>query len=192
MKKVLLLASGLSAEQIKEYNYKDRDWTIVAVNNGWLAAPEKWDYWIRSNDYKGLHPHTVHTHQIIVKEYGSSLAKYGGQVECGFSITLNAGYWALWNLKPNVIGFLGADMNYKPDESGKTHIYGKGYDIIKNGIPDPDRMANLYGKGDPNYLEKIYGRLEKIAKTNNCELANLSHSIDTRLPYKRQTPNFYK
>jgi hypothetical protein len=188
MKKVLLVASGLSANQFYDYDYKTNGWTIIAVNNGWLACKNEWDLWIKSNDYDGEKA-LPNKNQIQIKEYGSALREYGGQKACGYSITLNAGYWALANLKPDVIGFLGADMNYVPDENGNTHIYGKGNDIKKNGIPDPDRMVLKHGNGKKNYLNDIYMRLEKYAGDQNCKLYNLSHTIDTRLPYKRVFPN---
>jgi hypothetical protein len=189
MTKVLLVASGMSAKQIDEYDYKSNGWKIVAVNNGWLACEDIWDFWIRSNDFKGSTPTNLKPKQAIVKSYGPSLMLFGGQKACGYSITLNAGYWVLANLKPTLIGLLGADMNYTPDDKGHTHIYGTGNDIIKNGIPDPDRMANMYGAGNKDYLSDIYLRLEEKAKENNCDVVNVSHTVETRLPYKRIKPD---
>jgi len=185
---VLLVASGMSAHQVHDYPYKDNGWTIVAVNNGWQACPDLWDFWVRSNDFNGAVP-TPLTHQRIVKTYGHSLREFGGQKECGYSITLNAAYWALALLKPKSLCFLGADMNYVLNEEGATHIYGLGNDIIKNGIPDPDRMAEKYGKGDPDYLINIYRRLETIAEDHRVPVYNLSQGVDTRLPYERKAPS---
>ena len=184
MTKVLLIASGLSANQYKEYNYKKNGWTIVAINNGWQVTND-WDHWIHPPDYKGMRPKAISRHQNIVERYSKQILNYGGQKECGFSITLTAGYWALSELKPSVIGLLGADMNYTPDKNGKTHIYGVGLDIQKNGIPDPDRMAKVYGKDDPNYLTNIYMRFHSIAKDNSCEVFNFSTLENSRLPYPR-------
>lgn len=190
MKKVLVLASGFSANQIKEYNYKANGWIIVSVNNGWLAAPQLWDYWIRANDYKGAEPkeRQLLTGQEIVKAYGPSLKKFGGQKACGYSIALNAGYWCLDYLKPDVVAFLGADMNYTPNEKGHTHIYGKGNDIKKKGIPDPDRMVKVHGDGKPNFLERLYKRFETESNKVGCKVYNVSHTIETRLPYQRTDP----
>lgn len=187
-RKILLVASGLSAKQFYDYDYKNNGWIIIAVNNGWLSCSNEWDYWIKSNDFDGSVPAPTKT-QTIVNEYGKSLLKFGGQKECGFSITLNAGYWVLANLNPSIIAFLGADMNYTPDKEGNTHIYGLGNDIRKNGIPDPDRMVNIYGKNDENYLENIYLRLNTFAEKQNCKIFNVSRDIESRLPYKRILPS---
>jgi len=188
MKKVLLVASGLSANQYYDYKFKDNGWIIIAVNNGWMACEKEWDYWVKSNDYNGAKAMPI-KNQTVVKEYGSALKKYGGQKTCGYSITLNAGYWALANLNPDVIALLGADMHYTPDKDGNTHIYGKGNDIIKNGIPDPDRMVNVHGGGKENFLENIYLRLETVANKQKCNIYNVSQNIDTRLPYERVLPD---
>ena len=187
MSKVLLLASGMSANQFSNYPYKENGWTIVAVNNGWQVTDE-WEHWVRPPDYKGEKPRIFLPHQEEVKRYSTQLKMFGGQAQCGYSIMLNAGYWALGALKPNVIGMLGGDMNYTPDKDGNTHIYGLGHDIQKNGIPDPDRMVNVHGDGSDNYLEKIYLRLEEQANKQKCQVFNLSHGIETRLPYTRVKP----
>jgi hypothetical protein len=188
MKKVLLVASGLSANQFYDYDYKSNGWIIIAINNGWMACEKEWDYWIKSNDYNGAKALPKRP-QVVVKEYGSALRQYGGQKACGYSITLNAGYWALANLKPDIMSFLGADMNYTPDEKGNTHIYGLGNDIKKNGIPDPDRMVIKHGGSKKEFLNDIYLRLEAHANKQNCQLYNVSHTLDTRLPYKRVFSN---
>ena len=191
MTKVLLLASGMSAKEVDDYNYKSNGWTIVAINNGWMATDE-WDHWVRSNDFNGARPHVIKDHQVECKKYGDILGHYGGHKECGYSITLCAGYYALYMLKPQVIGFLGADMNYTPDKEGNTHIYGLGNDIKKRGIPDPDRMVNQYSKGNPNYLSDIYMRMFDVAKRDGCDVYNLSSVEDTRLPYPKATPRDFE
>lgn len=194
MTKVLLLASGMSVKQHEDYPYKENGWIILAVNNAWAAAPDLWDYWVRAGDYKGKRPTYIKDHQTEVKSYRDSLNKYGGQKECGYSITLNAGYWALDKLQPSVIGLLGADMNYTPAEDGSTHFYGVGWDVKNNkcGKPDPDRMADLYGRNNPNYLHDIYMRLAHKAKEQGCKVYNLSTVEDTRLPYEKVTPSSLK
>ena len=191
MTKVLLLASGMSAKEVDDYNYKSNGWTIVAINNGWMATDE-WDHWVRSNDFNGARPHVIKDHQVECKKYGDILNHYGGHKECGYSITLCAAYYALYMLKPQVIGFLGADMNYTPDKEGNTHIYGLGNDIKKRGIPDPDRMVTQYSKGNPNYLSDIYMRMFDIAKRDGCDVYNLSSVEDTRLPYPKATPRDFE
>lgn len=197
MNKVLLVASGKSALEAYDYDYKANGWTVVAVNNGWHAVPDLWDYWVRSPDFKGKKPtgDEIKEHQTIVKKYGPSLGKYGGQAACGYSITLNAGYWALDVLKPSVLGFLGADMNYTPASDGSTHFYGVGWDVQNNagGLPDPDRMVNMYGKESKDtYLHDIYMRLDEWAEKQECGVYNLSSVKDTRLPYTKALPSDFK
>lgn len=189
MSKVLIVASGKSATDVKYYEDKV-DWIIV-VNNAWMATT-KWKYWVRTGDYKGKRPNhltDLQSHQTIIvpKIYETSLEKYGGYRACGFSITLNASYWALDNLKPTAIYYLGADMNYTPDEQGNTHFYGVGYDIQFFGESDPDKMAKRQAKRDSNYLTNIYLRFKEVAKENNCEVYNLSKVENSRLPYPRVT-----
>jgi hypothetical protein len=188
--KILILASGLSAKQIDDYDYKKNGWTIVAVNNGWQVY-DRWDYWVRANDYKGKRPDKINKGQTEVKKYGDVLREYGGHQKCGYSITLCASYYVLHKLKPNVIGYLGADMNYTPDENGDTHIYGVGYDIKQNGVSDPDRMIKRYGIGNDNYLNDIYLRFSNIAKENHCAVYNFSQNTETRLPYERVSVGEY-
>ena len=189
-KKVLLVASGFSARQYSEYDWKGNGWTIVAINNGWQAVRGDWNWWIRPGDYKGKRPEGNELCGETISRYTTEVNKFGGQNECGYSITLTAGYWSLANIKPGVLAYLGADMNYTPDKEGNTHIYGKGYDIQKNGKSDPDRMAQKYkgNKTEEEYLNYIYKRLEEKAMEKNCVVYNVSHTIDTRLPWKRVKP----
>jgi hypothetical protein len=192
--KVLMLASGLSAKQVHDYDYKANGWTIVAINNGWQATDD-WSWWVRASDFKGKRPTEYLPFQREVRRYGGQLGKFGGQKACGYSITLNAGYWALDSLKPTVMGFLGADMNYTPDAEGNTHLYGVGWDIQNNdgGVPDPDRMVNMYANGNENYLHDIYMRLAiEAEKFNGCKVYNLSTDADTRLPYEKARPEDFE
>jgi len=124
----------------------------------------------------------------VVNNYDKTLKEYGGIKKCGYSITLAASYYALHNLKPSVIGYLGADMNYNPDKKGNTHIYGVGFDIQERGVPDPDKMVKDHGNGNENYLEDIYKRFEQYATTTGCVVRNFSSDNETRLPYTRSNP----
>jgi hypothetical protein len=192
MKKVLIVASGFSSKQIHDYNYKDNGWTIVAVNNGWQATND-WNWWVRPNDFAGIRPKDYAPFQREVRRYGRSLDKFGGQKACGYSITLNASYWALDQLDPDVLAFLGCDMNYTPKADGSTAIYGVGHDIKINGLSDPDRMVNVHGDGSPDYLNNIYMRLaDEAEKFNGCKVYNFSHDADTRLPYEKANPEDFE
>lgn len=184
MSKVLIVASGQSA--IDVLIHQDKVDYVIVVNNAW-SLTDKWKYWVRPNDYAGFRPESLKEYQteITATQYSKSLVKYGGQKACGFSITLNCSYWALDQLKPSTIYYIGADMNYRPDASGNTHFYGKGHDIKKYGVPDPDIMVRLHSKGDSNYLENLYLRFKTIADDNNCKVFNLSKLENTRLPYPK-------
>jgi hypothetical protein len=189
--KILIIGSGKSGLDVSKYEKYFN--SIIAVNNAW-ALTEKWTYWIHPNDYEGSKPDLIKENQVEINAniYGPSLRKYGGIGECGFSIMLNASYWALDNLNPKQIYYLGADMSYIPDENGNTHFYGIGIDIKNRGMSDPDYMVKVRGKNDPNYLENIYKRFEKIAKDNNCDVFNLSEDKFTRLPYPKAGEYFLK
>lgn len=190
---MLILASGLSANEINDYRYEENDWIIVAVNNGWLATDD-WSYLIQSKDFKGNEPdpEDLREDQFVTKDYSKVVRKFGGQDKVGWSITLTASYYALDLLEPDVIGFLGADMNYTPNEKGSTHIYGVGNDIKIRGIPDPDKMVQHWGKGDPNFLKDTYMRFYDEAEKLNCKVYNLSTVEDTRLPYPKASPRDFE
>lgn len=187
--KVLMLASGLSGAQVTEYPYKENGWYVIAINHGWMHYPDEWDYWIHSTDFKGdggTYP-AGYESKPNTSQYSEVLRNFGGHTDCGFSITLASAYNALWYCKPKMIGFLGADMNYSPNENGDTHVYGVGIDIRKNGIPDPDRMVEEYGNG-PDYLKNLYLRFAEVALKQQCWVYNFSADPNTRLPYKQTTP----
>lgn len=188
MSKILILCSGFSANQIKENPELYKDYNIVAVNHGYMAS-DNWKYWVAPLDFSGVAPKKSRDDQLLVRKYNNELNKYGGIAQCGRSITLAASYWVLCNLKPTEIGYLGADMNYTPDDKGDTHIYGLGLDIKKNGIPDPVRMARQYKKteeSDDEYIENIYMRFYNIATEQGVNVFNLSNDPDTKLPYPRK------
>ena len=182
--KVLIVGSGLSAQQIHEYPYKQNGWTIVAVNHGWMAYPE-YDTLIVSSDFAGtVDPYVAGR---LVKNSHHSTYQYGGRAKTGFSIALDAGYWPLDVLKATTIGFLGAALNYTPvGEEQRTHIYGTGLDVL-TGVPDHVKIEQEHGRGDPNYTTTIYKYFDKTALQHGCRVFNLSHSIETKLPFMRVT-----
>lgn len=182
--KFLIVGSGLSASQVHERDYRKEGFTLIAVNHGWMACEDSFTWWIRSNDFEGTRPPKFSEGQHEVISYSRELDKFGGQNACGWSIALNAGYWALAQ-KPEVIAFVGCDMDYTKDENGNTHIYGVGLDIKKQGFSDPILMCKLHGKGNPNYLRDIYLRLQNKAHERGCQVLNASKSEKTRLPYPK-------
>jgi hypothetical protein len=185
MSKLLILGSGHSIKQFDDYDYVENGWTIVAINNAWKYT-ENWNYLIHSTDYKKV-PKELKPDQQIVRKYADYLEPYGGHNNVGYSIMLCSSYYCLGMIKPTpyVIGYLGADMNYTPDEGGNTHFYGIGEDIQKRGMSDPDRMVLQHSRGDENFLENLYYRFSDFAKKEQCNVYNFSNDPDTRLPYKQ-------
>jgi hypothetical protein len=184
MNKVLIVGSGHSAIEVNKY--KDNGFIIVVVNNAWKVC-NFWNYLVYAGDFKGDLPKNIKETQRLISgnDYNLAMRKYGNVNNCGFSIMLNTSYWVLENLNPEVIYYLGADMNYKPDKNGNTHFYGIGYDIKKYGKPDPDIMVELNSKGDINYLFNLYMRFYNIAKSKNIDVYNLSNVDNSRLPYPK-------
>jgi len=194
MTKVLIVGSGFTANEVNDYDYKNNGWTIVAINNGWMACANYFDYHMYPNDYtrdRKVVPNYL-PHQKYFVYTQDDLRPYGGQAACGQSATLNIGYAVLRRLKPRVIGFLGCDMNYTPREDGATAIYGVGHDIATRGISDPDSMVKRFGKDDPNYLHDIYTRFSNVAKEHNCDVYNFSSDENTRLPYPKASPEDFR
>ena len=178
-----MIGSGLSAKKFKKEDYKD--WIIVTVNHGYLVT-EDWDYACFSTNFRSKLPMTRGKQRTIQHEILTVLGReFGGLKRTGYSIMLASSYWVLDQIKPTLIAYLGADMNYTPDDKGNTHVYGLGYDIQSYKESDPDRMIREWGKGNPNYLKEIYGKFEKIAKERGCNVCNMSDDPDTRLQYQR-------
>lgn len=184
MIQVLIIGSGHSALEYEKY--KNKGLIVVTVNNAWKIT-EDWDYWVSAGDYNGDKPITIKENQKLVtgKDYNLAMSKHGHVNNCGFSIMLNTSYWVLETLKPNKIYYLGADMDYTPNDYGETHFYGVGQDIKKYKKSDPDIMVELNSKGDKNYLYNIYMRFYNIAKSKGVETFNLSKNENTRLPYPK-------
>jgi len=157
-----------------------------------MATNGEWDHWVRAGDFRGQHA-TPTGNQRVCYQYVKILNQYGGPRKCGYSITVCAGYYALHTFDPDIIGFLGADMNYTPATDGSTHIYGVGRDILRNDIPDPDRMGAIHGPKMNINTDQYITRLETMAsERHGCKLYNLSTVTDTRLPYTKARPEDFE
>lgn len=187
--KVLIVASGKTATQIKDIDTADL--TVVAVNNGYKAT-NNIDIWFRSIDFhfenESARPFPVGDPREIYDIEDILYTHFGSPNECGFAVVLAASYWVLHTFKPTEIYYLGCDMNYERSKDGSTAFYGIGHDIAKNGIADPLTMANKYkdpDQTDDEYIQQIYLRFKHIAEEYGCSVWNAS-KIDetkTRLPY---------
>jgi len=183
-KKVLIVGSGMTAKQVSDYPYQQKDWCILTCNHGWKATPH-WKYAVMSTGVERPEPGPG---QTVLPTAEKILCYFGGHNECGFSMMMVASYWSLLNLEPKVIGYLGADMIYTPDANGDTHFYGIGADI-KKGEPDPDKMVREHNiKKDPNFLHNIYMRFRNTAAKYDCKVYNFAKIEETRLPYPKEHP----
>lgn len=182
---VIILASGKNAPEINKVDIKND--IIVAVNNAWRAT-DRWTYWCHTSDDVDLRADVTfkeHQREVVHNEYSKSTIKYGPLNETCMTITLACSYWVLDILKPDNIYYFAADMNYKPDEYGGTHFYGKGLDIIKRGISDPDMYINYYKNKHPNIIQKLYTEFEINANNQGCKVHNISTDVNSRLPFNR-------
>jgi hypothetical protein len=170
---VLILGSAPDA-------LRSREWArapfheIVAINNAWRVRDD-WDHLVHAGDFPdaamppaGLaalrHIHTA-------PEYVPAQNAYGGFVYAGGTMSLTTAYWALHTLKPDVLAFLGCDMNY--NHVGPTHFYGY-------GDPDPLRPDVTLQS-----LEAKTGRLMIAAAQQGCLCVNLSELETSRLVFAR-------
>jgi hypothetical protein len=175
LKSVLILGSG--PDVIRARAWPRAPFThIVAINNAWQVR-EFWDYLIHAEDFPAerapasLDPdrQAIITADIYVPVQNA----FGGFVYAGGTMAFTAGYWALGELKPEVIAFLGCDMNY---EGEKTHFYGR-------GEPDPLRQdVSLQS------LEAKSARLMALAAAEGCLCLNLSEQPVSRLVFPRASP----
>ena len=146
---------------------------IVAINNAWQVR-ECWDYLIHPEDFppeRGPAAHDPERQTVITADiYVPVQNSFGGFVYAGGTMAFTVGYWALGELKPDVIAFLGCDMNYSGE---KTHFYGR-------GDPDPLRQdVSLQS------LEAKSARLMVMAAARNCLCLNLSEQKASKLIFPR-------
>jgi hypothetical protein len=175
LKSVLILGSG--PDVIRARAWPRAPFThIVAINNAWQVR-QCWDYLIHPEDFPAERAPAAHDPErqtiITADIYVPVQNAFGGFVYAGGTMAFTAGYWALGELKPDVIAFLGCDMNYSGE---KTHFYGK-------GDPDPLRPdVSLQS------LEAKSARLMALAAMEDCQCVNLSEQPLSRLVFPRAAP----
>lgn len=193
--KVLIVGSGKSAVDIKEWNIDG--WSLVTMNNAHMVRSD-WEFAGFSPDLpKERQPLNNPPHQYIFsaltgpqhdnerlpstgqRGFEYALQFYGKQHldTTFFGIT----YWALRFLQPKMIGFMGCDMNYDLVNSS-THFYGMGLDTGNNQPPDPLKFFKNAGLD----AVECFKELEEDAARQGCQLVNFSQEV-SRLPYKRIT-----
>lgn len=170
---VLILGSGPDAPRARSWP-RGPFTHVVAINNAWRVRD--WDYLIHPEDFPkerapgGIDParQAVITADIYVPVQNS----FGGFVYAGGTMAFTAGYWALGELKPDIIAFLGCDMVYAGNE---THFYGR-------GEADPLREDVTLQS-----LEAKSARLMALAAARGCLCLNLSEQAQSRLVFPRST-----
>ncbi|MEX5729395.1 hypothetical protein Ga0609869_002748 [Rhodovulum iodosum] len=171
---VLMLGSGPSVTACRAWPRAPFD-RIVAINNAWRVRPD-WDDLVTPYDFPPRRmPPATDARQRLIREadFIPAVNAFGGIVYAGATMTFTAAYWALFALRPKVIGFLGCDMVYPT--TGPTHFYGQ-------GTPDPLRADVTLQS-----LEAKAARLMICAARQGCALVNLSRG-PSRLVFPRGTP----
>lgn len=195
--KVICCGSGHSLKQIHEWDTNGI--TIVGVNNVWRVT-DKWDHMLYPADYKMPIPTKEQQQTHSSRGQGLCIRKpfmhYSGEGNStctkalGPTMYFHAAYWSLYWLKPKYLGFIGFDMNYKPDENGHTASYGVGEDIKKRGKPDPFYQMRFYKGTAKENLNRFFELLRRNA--GDTRLFNLSNDVNTILPWDRITFDKFK
>ncbi|KAJ56618.1 hypothetical protein ACMU_06650 [Actibacterium mucosum KCTC 23349] len=157
--KVLILGSGPNAVAARDWPTLPYD-ALVAINNAWRVRDD-WTHAIYPEDFPAdRHPPADTRPHIRADRFVPAQNAFGGFVYAGGTMAFTAAYWALHDLKPTQMDFLGCDMVYAP--TGNTHFYG-------TGTADPLR-------DDPTLqsLEAKSARLLATALDHGCDCRNLS------------------
>lgn len=175
MTTVLIIGSGPNAVECRAWPREAFD-HIVAINNAWAVRPD-WDFLIHPDDFPlQRRPVDIAPRQKVItsETYVPAQNALGGFVYAGGTMAFTAGYWALHDLKPSVIGFIGCDMVYA--SAGQTHFYG-------TGEADPLRKDISLRS-----LEAKATRMRLLAAERGCAMVNLSTAEQSRLTLPRATP----
>ena len=177
-----MIASGKSAKQFYDYPYRERGWKIIALNNVWQYLDvNDFDLLIHAADVRPKHIPSDKRYMFNGPPY---MERWGGSDKAGRGVVITSAYYVFEKFEPEIMGFLGCDMNYTPDpDTGNTCVYGIGKDIRLKKISDPDRILKLMK--DPDYFNKVWKLFEEQTK---CEAYNFSDDPDTRLPLKQVNP----
>ena len=158
--KVLIIGSAPSATAVRDWDISAFD-AVVAINNAWQIRPD-WTHHIHPEDFpEERRPRANAQQQIITYEtYVPAQNALGGFVYAGGTMAFTAGYWALHDLHPRLIAFMGCDMVYP--KTGQTHFYGTG---TADPLRDDPTLRDLRAKAL---------RFEALAARAGCAVVNLS------------------
>lgn len=172
---VLIVGSAPDVIEISNWNLSFIS-SKVAINNAWQVIPN-WDYLIFPEDFpiERRPKLTVGSEKKIITadDFVDHQNTFGGFIYAGGTMAFTAGYWVLGALKPDIIAYVGCDMNYSVKAGKSSHFYG-------NGSADPLRVDITLQS-----LEAKSNRLMAIANKQNCAMINLSTIENTRLTFPK-------
>lgn len=166
----LMLGSGPNVTASRDWPRAPFD-RIVAINNAHRVRPD-WTDHIHPEDFaEDRRPVAGEGRRIVTyRDYVPAMNASGGVVYWGGTMAFTATAWALHDLRPRVIAYLGCDMVYPA--GGDTHFYGTG---TADPLRDDITLRNLEAKA---------ARAEILAARQGCALVNLS-SEESRLTFPR-------
>ena len=172
LKKILIIGSSPDALRVKHWPKADFS-SLVAINNAWQIR-EDWDYLIHAGDFPSdrmpaycREEQTIYTYDRYVPIQN----QYGGFVYAGGTMAFTAAYWALGELKPDVMAFVGCDMVYPKNQLG--HFYGQGE---ADPLRDDMTLQSLEAKSR---------RLQLLSFQQHCVCVNLTSWSESRLVFPR-------
>jgi len=172
---VLIIGSAPDALRARTWDKKIFS-HLVAINNAWQIRDD-WDFLLYPEDFPAARrPLSIALQQTVItaQDYVPVQNDYGGFVYAGGTMAFTSAYWALGQLRPKVLAFIGCDMVYAAIGNA-THFYG-------NGQADPLRSdVSLQS------LEAKSARLRYLAAQQQCRCVNLSQAAESRLLFPRSS-----
>lgn len=186
---MLIVGSGLSIRQLDDLD--TRGWTLVALNQAWRFAPDRFHYLVHSPALAGSKRpeegrfapgHVVSRREVrpTVLEAARrlGLAQDDGNHDSlhhrltGHLVHFEATYWVMAELRPKRIAHLGCDFDYS---GPRSHYYGKGQAVF----PEERGRASL---------DELFDLQQRFSRLTGIDLVNLSRAERSLLPYPRLDP----
>jgi len=163
--KVLIVGSGANCREVNTWNTSG--YSVFVMNNAWKAV-NNWDYLYYPGDFHDL-PTPMEGKNLITGAFiNHFLSKFNlDRISYHATALFSATYFAMYALKPKLIGYIGTDMNYSIEGNA---FYGK-------SIPDPLRFGE-------EVLNLWLKELVNDAKSLKIKLVNFSNG-PSRLPFER-------
>lgn len=172
LKTVLILGSAVDAVRARAFDLSSFH-AIVAINNAWRIRDD-WTHLVYAGDFPDERKPVPGKNQTCLSydAYVPANNAYGGIIYAGGTMAFSTSYWALHELRPDIMAFCGCDMIYN-QKNGASHFYGM-------GTADPLRQ-------DPTLqsLEAKANRLMVLAAEQNCLCVNTSTLERSRLTFPR-------